>query len=263
MRRALSIGGHYRDRTALLNQCYRRIVPCFYRKPAKLVTDLPIISFTFDDFPLSAYTAGAPILEQFGARGTYYVCLDPRLTQEPEFSGAQADAIVQLVERGHEIGCHTFSHLDGGVNGELAIRETIAQNRAALARIVPEYRLCSFAYPFGNVSIQAKNVAGGLFESARGIASGINVGVIDLAQLRAHELRERRQSLFYAQQLIERNRQKKGWLIFFTHEVAVNPGVYGLTAASFRKVVEMAVASGAVLTTVVGAMASVIRGVDG
>ncbi len=32
----------------------------------------PIVSFSFDDFPRTAYSAGGAILERFGVRGTYY-----------------------------------------------------------------------------------------------------------------------------------------------------------------------------------------------
>lgn len=259
MSRTLNVCGHYRNRDALLNHCYRHVVRCFHRKPAKLLTNSPIVSFTFDDFPLSAHTSGAQILKQFGACGTYYACLDSQLAREPEFTGAHADVIARLVADGHQIGCHTFDHLDCGLGGSLAIREAIVRNRAALGQIIPDYDLCSFAYPFGNVSIEAKEVIGRLFESARGIVSGINVGTIDVAQLRAHELREEGKSLSRAHQLIERNRQANGWLIFFTHEVASNPGIHGLTPESFRRVVERAAASGAVLATVKDAMRRMVH----
>jgi peptidoglycan/xylan/chitin deacetylase (PgdA/CDA1 family) len=33
-----------------------------------------VVSFTFDDVPASAASEGAPILEAFGIRGTYYLC---------------------------------------------------------------------------------------------------------------------------------------------------------------------------------------------
>src|SRR5262245_55669942 len=42
-------------------------------KPFRMRNDRPLVSFTFDDVPDSAYTNGARILEDFGARGTFYV----------------------------------------------------------------------------------------------------------------------------------------------------------------------------------------------
>ncbi len=33
----------------------------------------PLVSFTFDDVPASAYVNGAAILERYGMRGTFYI----------------------------------------------------------------------------------------------------------------------------------------------------------------------------------------------
>ena len=51
-------------RSAILSRLHRRTIPLGDRGP--------IVSFTFDDFPRTAATAGAAILESFGARGTFY-----------------------------------------------------------------------------------------------------------------------------------------------------------------------------------------------
>ena len=42
-------------------------------EPFRLRNETPLVSFTFDDVPKSAATAGAAILEQHDARGTFYV----------------------------------------------------------------------------------------------------------------------------------------------------------------------------------------------
>src|SRR5271155_4226260 len=34
----------------------------------------PLVTFTFDDAPESAYASGARLLEQYQARGTFYIC---------------------------------------------------------------------------------------------------------------------------------------------------------------------------------------------
>ena len=68
----------------------------------------PMVSFTFDDVPASACELGARILEQQGARGTFYVA--GSVTAGP---GAPAPATIEQLRtvwaNGHEIGCHTFS----------------------------------------------------------------------------------------------------------------------------------------------------------
>ena len=69
-----------------------------------------IVSFTFDDFPRSAVANGAGLLEDHGARGTFYMT--------GSYCGRVIDGIPQygtedlaaLAAAGHEIGCHTFTH---------------------------------------------------------------------------------------------------------------------------------------------------------
>src|ERR1700760_4894159 len=70
----------------------------------------PMVTFTFDDIPKSAATTGARILEDHGARGTFYVSGGLVGTASSNWAVAEARNLVDLHNRGHEIGCHTFSH---------------------------------------------------------------------------------------------------------------------------------------------------------
>ena len=56
-----------------LGSLRRRALCSLYRRTMPLGNAGPIVSFTFDDFPRSAYSVGGAMLEKFGARGTYYV----------------------------------------------------------------------------------------------------------------------------------------------------------------------------------------------
>ena len=81
-----------------------------FAAPMQLKSGQPMVSFTFDDIPLSAATVGAPMLEQAGGRGTFYVA--GSLVNQPNnhCEGIDPDGIIKLRRSGHEIGCHTFSH---------------------------------------------------------------------------------------------------------------------------------------------------------
>ncbi len=68
----------------------------------------PIVSFGFDDFPRSAYTAGGEILKNFGARGTYYVSLGLMNTSNDLGEQFRLDDLHSLVKDGHELASHTF-----------------------------------------------------------------------------------------------------------------------------------------------------------
>src|SRR4051794_2067392 len=76
----------------------------------RLRNKTPMVSFTFDDIPKSAATTGAAILEDHGARGTFYVSGGLVGTKSPDWTVAEPEDVVALHRRGHEIGCHTFSH---------------------------------------------------------------------------------------------------------------------------------------------------------
>ena len=56
-----------------LGDVRRKILSSLHRRTIALGSLGPIVSFTFDDFPRTAYSVGGAILEKFGARGTYYV----------------------------------------------------------------------------------------------------------------------------------------------------------------------------------------------
>ena len=81
-----------------------------------------MVSFTFDDVPKSAATAGAPMLEEYDARGTFYVSGGLMDQWSGHWIGASAADVVGLHRSGHEIGCHTFSHT-----------RTVALDTAAMA----------------------------------------------------------------------------------------------------------------------------------
>ena len=61
----------YNADASLFGKVRRRVVRLMHRRPARLSHNGPVVSFTFDDVPISGAEAGAAILEKAGARGTY------------------------------------------------------------------------------------------------------------------------------------------------------------------------------------------------
>src|SRR5256885_10495770 len=107
----------------------------------------PVVSFTFDDFPTSALRAGGAILEQFGVRGTYYASFGLVGTTGPTGRIFAIADVKPLLERGHEIGCHTFNHCHSWDTSRKLYEDSIVANQAALDRIAPGVRLRTFSYP--------------------------------------------------------------------------------------------------------------------
>src|SRR5882672_4602790 len=81
-------------------------------RPAKISWPGGIVSFTFDDFPRSAWVNGGAILEEYDRRGTYYAAMG--LAGAANHLGPMFEAgdLRAAHARGHEIACHTYSHRD-------------------------------------------------------------------------------------------------------------------------------------------------------
>jgi peptidoglycan/xylan/chitin deacetylase (PgdA/CDA1 family) len=216
-------------------------------RPAKIDWPGGVVSFTFDDFPRSAWVNGGAILEQFDRRGTYYAAMGLAGTDSNLGPMFAPDDLRAAHAQGHEIACHTYSHRDCCRASPAEIAAEIERNAAALAAIVDDAALDNFAYPFGGVSLTAKNTLGGRFASCRGTGRGINQGTVDLADLFSTSIyswdfdRER------LCQLIDDAQAEGGWVIFYTHDVADAPSPFGCTPAQFQSIVAYAAENAPVL----------------
>src|SRR6185437_4505492 len=62
-------------RVSIAARLVREIGGFLCTRPAKVNWPGGVVSFTFDDFPRSAWVSGGAILEQYDRRGTYYAAL--------------------------------------------------------------------------------------------------------------------------------------------------------------------------------------------
>ncbi|MEQ1617492.1 MAG: polysaccharide deacetylase family protein [Terricaulis sp.] len=193
--------------------------------PARLRFYEPALSVCFDDFPASAAMIGAPLLERYGGRGTFFAA--GALADAESASGRcySARDLSRLRSIGHEIGCHTFSHRDGARGEVFATLQDIARNRDALAAMgcAPA---TSLAYPYGETSFALKRALPRRIACARGISPGLNRGRVDLAQLRAYPLFGDG-GLVRAMHALRRTARTNSWMIAFTHDVCATPSPWG------------------------------------
>ena len=208
-----------------------------------------LVSFTFDDFPRSAYTSGGAILRSYGARGTFYASLGLMTTTTDLGQQFTADDVERLLADGHELGCHTFSHLSCSLYPVGAIKADLQKNQAELSKIVPGYQFRHFAYPYGEVTVRTKRIAGHFFSSSRSIYPGINGTRTDLNLLRAAKLYN---CIPWAQiqKVISDTVVSRGWLIFYTHDVQQDPSPYGCTPKYLDDAIKCALESGAKVLSV-------------
>jgi peptidoglycan/xylan/chitin deacetylase (PgdA/CDA1 family) len=191
------------------------------------------VSFTFDDVPDSAYTNGAAILEQHGTRGTFYIAAGTLGDRDEHWRVIDRGQVRALYDRGHEIGCHTFSHVGVDRLNARMMDEECRLNGEALHALCPGIAITNFCYPFGRVSLPRK-LQLRRFDTCRGIYEGINAGIVDLALLRVIELYDRTLTREKLERVLRETRERNGWLIFYTHDVAATPSWIGCSPGLLR-----------------------------
>lgn len=181
----------------------------------------PMVSFTFDDAPASALDWGCRLLEDQQARGTFYVSLG--LAGQDSDVGRIADAtsLRAAQQSGHELGCHTFDHIDAWDTPPAAYMASIDHNQAALQRLIPGAIFTTFAYPKNGATWAAKRRVATRFACSRGGGQTHNVGSVDANLLSACFLDQRTGiNSTSVQTLIQRNAADRGWLIFAAHDIS-------------------------------------------
>jgi len=209
------------------------------------------VSFTFDDFPHSALSAGGAILSELGVRGTFFASLGMMGQNTSSGEGFTRDDLRDLIVNGHEIGSHTFDHSHPWRSPVTVFEDSIRRNQRELDKIVPGYELRTLAYPYVNPRPRIKRVAARYFSCCRGGGDAPNIGLIDLNLLKSSFIDSKtRDDMNYFTGLLELNARKNGWLIFTTHDVSPTPSAYGCTPALFEKIVRAAVSSAATVLPV-------------
>jgi peptidoglycan/xylan/chitin deacetylase (PgdA/CDA1 family) len=239
-----------------------------FRRQLDVRTPVPLISFTFDDFPQSAFLNAGAILGRYSILGTYYVSLSLAGEQSQMGPMYQTEDLKELARVGHELGCHTFGHCHSWNTPPDIFEKGILDNQEALNEVLPGTAFQTFSYPFSGPRLPVKQVAGRHFLCCRGggLRAGrfflrhhaggqtFNSGTTDLNLLCAFFLEQSRENPEAVKRLIDQNAQARGWLILATHDVRDTPSRFGCTPAFFEQVVQWSLESGARLLPVVEAL---------
>lgn len=205
--------------------------------------DSPIVSFTFDDFPRSALDVGGRILENEGISGTFYTAFGLADTNTDVGPIGSLHELAACMDRGHEIACHTYDHLDCRRASAREVNESIVRNQAVARNLgLPLFR--HFAFPFGYFGIAGKKTAMRHYASARTTMWGLNSDNIDLGLLKGVPIYSRYETL-RLEHYLDELQCRRGWLIFYTHDVSARPSPYGCTPEKLRLVVRRAKEIGA------------------
>ncbi|WP_140985052.1 polysaccharide deacetylase family protein [Asticcacaulis tiandongensis] len=220
---------------SLYGKLRRRASKLMHRKPAQLSgLERPLLTFSFDDAPLTAATTGADILEAHGFKATYYISAG-LMGQDSHF-GPYADAahIKALNDRGHEIACHTLLHIDCGRASASEIALSTDENQK-LIQSLDIKSSDTFAYPYGDVSPQAKKVLKTRYTASRALHHGLITTGTDLNQTPAVGIEGDNGKTLALDWMHRAINAPQSWLVLYTHDVRENPSPWGCTPDTLRE----------------------------
>ena len=138
-------------------------------------------SLTFDDGLLTHTENVAPILNQYGFKGTFYV-IPPYLTESlpgiwrygiwPDFQ--------LLANEGHEIGSHTMRHYDltslqwGSIDDDSTLLYELYQSKIFIEQKIPTEKCISLNYPYTLHNPFVDSAASLFYENARTLGQVAN-----------------------------------------------------------------------------------------
>jgi peptidoglycan/xylan/chitin deacetylase (PgdA/CDA1 family) len=226
----------YVPSTSLWAKLYRRLVRYQHREKLRVDTNRPIVSFTFDDCPQSAFKNALPVLEKRGWSGTIYAAMGLCGTTNHLGLHMTEEEMQRASENGHEIADHTFSHLDANAVSPDVFLSDIEKNKSAFKRLgLPPAN--NFAYPYGAVNAAVKSALSKKFNLLRGIETPQQNKVLDLNQAASQRLYSGK-NFNASRKAIQNLARTPGWLILFTHDVRDNPSEYGCTPKEFSTILD-------------------------
>lgn len=229
------------------------------RRPLRVKLDRPIFSFTFDDVPQSAVFNAAPLLEIARSRGTFYVCgsfacgASSQVGRLDSETFAVTSQLQHLASRDHQIGCHTWSHLDFTRCDSAEFLADAERNRHWLQETIAPQASDHFAFPFGGMSLDAKKLVGPSYKTLRSTRAGVNFCSADAHCLLAVPIYSDSLDRAQISALIRKAVRKRGWLIFYTHGVEDSPNRFGTTIEDLSAIVNECRATGGDILTLAAA----------
>src|SRR5262249_45042297 len=131
----------------------------------------------------------AAILEENGARGTFYLAGGLAGRTDYGCTMLPTSRYREVAARGHEVGCHTFSHATVRGLRPAALAAELDGNACCLAEASDGLVMRNFAFPKTVASPHVRRELRRRFRSCRGGFPAINRGVVDCGYLSSVEIR--------------------------------------------------------------------------
>lgn len=227
------------------------------RRPLVMRNAEPLVSFTFDDFPRSAFLEGGAILQAHNLVGTFFASFGLMGQVGPTGEIFSSADLEEFARQKHELGCHTYDHYHAWDTATSEFEASIIRNREALGKHFPGAHFRTFSYPISCPRPGTKRRIEQYFSCCRGGGQTFNCGTLDLNHLNGFFIEQSRHDFGAIKQMIARNARERGWLIFATHDISDNPTRFGCTPSLFGKIVRCAAQSGATILSISRAMEAI------
>ncbi len=229
---------------SLYGKLRRRLARLVTTKPARLNgLKRPLLTISFDDAPVSAAREGAAILARYGVKGTYFISAAMSGKESHLGIYTTADDIRALAAAGHEIACHTFTHLDCGRAKAGDIAANLQKNQDALKALGISASQ-TFAYPYGDVSPAAKAILNDRYLASRALHHGLITSGTDLNQAPAVGIEGADGAQAAFSWLQRATATPNSWLVLYTHDVRDKPSDFGCTPETLDRIIAKAIESG-------------------
>ncbi len=239
----------WRARKALSTRISSRLSRYIPATLCSLKNTKPIVTFTFDDFPESALAYGAHVLEQSGARGSFYVSTALLGRDMEHWKVTSTAGVHELHHKNHEIGLHGHVHLPIGIHSAQGLKDDLARNNEILKTIDAGILADNFAYPYGQVNFARKFQLKNLVRSSRTTLSGINCNVIDPQFIRAVLLENASIDHALIDAWLDKAVELNGWLVFVIHDISETPSPFGVSNSLFQYALEGSIRRGLEILT--------------
>ncbi|MEQ8557449.1 MAG: polysaccharide deacetylase family protein [Henriciella sp.] len=248
--------GYYLDKPA---RKIREAVPRFVARDTHMLPQGRYVSICFDDFPKSAVLQAKPELDKRGWKATWYAAGGMMASDHPVHGRMFDPEDLKLLRRdGHDIGCHTYSHMDCAPASDEAVLRDMERNRAFFRKHrLPRAR--SFAFPYGRLDVSSKRLLMKRMPALRGVRPGIQTGAADRGLLKATGIEDHNGGTRLALNQLSALNADRSWLILFTHDIATSPSAWGCTLEDFTTLLNAIERSGAEVVPVAGMLSRMER----
>lgn len=121
-----------------------------YWAGTKALPEKPIL-LTFDDGSVTVYNNAFPLMKEYGFVSTQFI-----ISSHVGNGGVMTEEqILEMSKEGHEIGSHSYSHLDLAAADESTLEQEISLSKKDLEALVGK-PVVSFCYPAGKFDDNAK-----------------------------------------------------------------------------------------------------------